>query len=261
MNRSAFMCDAIRKVLYDHAHGQFDHDAAEQLILDVFDTFTTNKPFALDAQRYFPFWFIGMSWQKHGGPVKTPKHDPADRRTGLYTVEASRSSDCPAVVLDTIPVDPIELPLPPHGLGPCLANEGSALSARQAIHTAALEEGHVTGAHVSSSLHTNNSRPDNPVASPGSPTNLPGPFIRDSLTPFKNGAAFKANDASLERKPAKSYYKGKTLVYVKFDSTHFVADGHWEEYLALRRECPETVRIFDKQREMKEALAKEGVLA
>ena len=258
----------VRDSLKQYHDGTLNRGDALICIAGIIEAYQSGAPLTRSAVYYFPFWFRAMAWSKNSVSVNHYSPDQhhgkrfaeqsKERRSVVYSIEASAPDSIPAAVAEALNAEPIELPLSPHVLGTCEATDGSAQSDRQAIHTDALKEGHVTGAHVSSSLSTNNSRPDNPVASPESPTNLSGPLM--SGLPSSRVAP-PSGARCMQGRSSKAYYKGKSLIYVRLANMHFVANGHWEEYLALRRECPETVRLFDSQREMKEALEREGVLA
>lgn len=60
---------------------------------------------------------------------------------------------------------------------------------------------------------------------------------------------------------ATCYCKGRALVYVRVGDEHFAVDGHWAEYLELRKERPPRVTLFSTLRELKRALLRDrGVL-
>ena len=43
---------------------------------------------------------------------------------------------------------------------------------------------------------------------------------------------------------ATAYYKGRSFVYCKIDSKHFVVDPQWSAYLKFRKEVPSKVELF-----------------
>lgn len=251
------MQSLVRKALLEHGRGKLKHDEALKAIAQVLEDFEAGKPLPLDPRPFFPFWFTGISWDKHA-TVKA-KLDSTERRSRVYGDYASGDNDCPAVVLEAVNSESIELPLPPHDLGSCTTVLGSAPSIRQA-GTPGPEEGHVTAAHGLPHLTNTNIGRDIPVASPGS-TNLPGPFIGGlaTLSDSDSPVSQVPERPSPQLKAAKSYYRGKTLIYAKVRDEHHVVESHWLEYLKLRLEQPKVVATYDTQRAMREALLKEGV--
>ncbi len=234
----------VRDALNQYHNGTLKRSEAIINISGIIEAYQSGKPLTRSAAYYFPFWFRAMAWSKNSVSVNHYSPDQhhgkrfaeqsKERRSAVHLIQPSVPDSLPAAVAEVLNVEPIELPL------------------------ACPREGHVERAHVSSSLNQANNRPDNPVASPESLTNLSGP-LKSGLP--ASSVAPPSGALRMQGRSSKAYYKGKSLIYVRLANTHFVADGHWEEYLVLRRECPKTVRLFDSQHEMKEALEREGVLA
>jgi hypothetical protein len=57
-----------------------------------------------------------------------------------------------------------------------------------------------------------------------------------------------------------SYYKGKAFVYCQLGDEHHVTNGHWEDYITLRRCQPRLCVIYDTLRELRVNLFNRGVL-
>lgn len=72
--------------------------------------------------------------------------------------------------------------------------------------------------------------------------------------------SFDANTPPVVR-PWRSYYLGQQLIYVEHNDLHYVFEGHWEDYLRLRKRVPARVRVYDRLVELKYDLFSQGVLA
>lgn len=265
IDRRARMKVLIRDVLNDYHSRALNRSSALICISNILTAYRDNKPLTRDASYYFPLWFRALAWSENRTFIKLYKPDKhftgssKERRSVVHSIQALAPDSIPAAVAEALNAEPIEPLLLPHVLGACEVPGENALSDRQAFKTVKLARG--AGPRPANETQTS-TRADNPIASPERIPTAPGLLIEGTMTlHLEQTEQYAPADSRPRSKAAKSYYQGKTLIYVKFGEEHHVVNGHWEEYIKLRREQPKVVIIHATQREMRAKLFEEGVLA